>query len=82
MIGPAIVRGLFGNFEIFEILGIDAADIADDVSREILVGIGAKQPSLDLDAVEYIPVDRGARKFLVAQTISDLKTVELVSFGD
>ena len=73
VVGPVVLHLL--------LLGrVDAADVADQVAADLAERIAAKEPRLDLDAVEAEALRREARDLLVGEAGADRQRLDAACF--
>jgi hypothetical protein len=60
-------RGVLAVSELFQVVGVEPADVADHVREQLAVGIAAREVGHDVHAGEAMPVHRQARALFLAQ---------------
>src|ERR1019366_7615477 len=73
VVGPVVLHRLLFT-------RIDAADVADQVAADFAEWVVAKQPRLDLDALEAEALRREACDFLVSELGPDRHRLEALAF--
>ena len=80
VVGALVVRGCLPARDAFDILVVDAADVAHDVRGHLAVRILPEQPRLDVHAGEAIAVHREARDLLVGEPRAQRQALEVLRF--
>src|SRR5205823_2255400 len=80
VIGAPVIRIAAFILEFFEILLIDAADVADDVREQLTLRILPEKSGTYVDPWKAVAVSSKSRDLLVGQTGSDRQAFETLAF--